>query len=281
MSSAYSWDVYAESLTYLGYGYPLWCPDTWNNGKPWDLNVGDVGWLRNGQFCPLLRTTATDAAQQPFRTLPEGHSPLVMARGALSEYPERFSRPTIFHSNTINTSMVMGEVSVSPADFGIGGSFSFKSVEGKGALLMLSPRAEETIFQSATTVVNYMRANHKKWEDFANDPHGLGLNLEPEDIIFVTGMIKTVDWGITTFTSMQREVEASISCTLGGVGSASISAHVTNRSATNLYPKAGPSSSWGPSAASSQSPPKADQCIFLHYYKLKRRAILGMPPRFE
>ncbi len=109
---------------------------------------------------------------------------------------------------------------------------------------MLSPKGEETVIQSAGLIKNYLRANHKKWEDFANDSDGLGLDLKPEEIIFVTGVTKTVDWGVVAFLSNQHEVEGSVSCNFGGVGSANISLRVTNDSAASLWNRAGPPASW-------------------------------------
>ena len=43
-----AWDVYAEQLFPLGYGYPLWSP-----GK---VLLGDVGYLTEGQFHTLFNT---------------------------------------------------------------------------------------------------------------------------------------------------------------------------------------------------------------------------------
>ncbi|KAL1943341.1 hypothetical protein VTO73DRAFT_4416 [Trametes versicolor] len=127
----------------------------------------------------------------------------------------------------------------------MGGSVGFKCAEDKGALLMLRPKGEEKICQSAGLIKNYLRANHKKWEDFANDTDGLGLDLKAEDIIFVAGVTKTADWGVTAFMSSQNEVEGSISCNLSGIGAASINVRVTNDSAASLWKRAGPPPSWG------------------------------------
>ncbi|EIW56379.1 uncharacterized protein TRAVEDRAFT_85565, partial [Trametes versicolor FP-101664 SS1] len=225
-------DVYAESLTYLGYGYPLWCPDTWNQLRPWDIEIGDVGWLRKGQFCPLIRTTTSRATQQPYGTLPAGHVPFDISRAALGGNPDRIMQ-SMLHSRRIQMIEVSAGLSASL-------SVGFKCAEDKGALLMLRPKGEEKICQSAGLIKNYLRANHKKWEDFANDADGLGLDLKAEDIIFVAGVTKTVDWGVTAFVSSQNEVEGSISCNLSGIGAASINVRVTNDSAASLWKRAGP-----------------------------------------
>ncbi len=46
------WDIYAEQLFSLGYGYPLWIPEP----NQHEVDIGDVGWIQDGEFCTLLNT---------------------------------------------------------------------------------------------------------------------------------------------------------------------------------------------------------------------------------
>ena len=46
------WDVYAEQLFPKGYGHPLWIPEPTER----EVLLGDVGWIKKGQFCPLFNT---------------------------------------------------------------------------------------------------------------------------------------------------------------------------------------------------------------------------------
>lgn len=328
------------------------------------MEIGDVGWLRDGQFRPLIRTTTTDEAQQPYRKVPPGFVPFDTAGAGIGGNPDKIMQ-RVLHSRKIKATSisaglsasapkcvnihldlvsVINDICVSPAQLDVGGSIAFKCTEDRAGLLVLNPRGEETVIDSAGLVINYLRANHTKWIEFANDPNGLGLGLKMEDVIFVSGVIKTANWGVAAFLSGQHETSGSLSCSFGGVGSASISLSFTNVSTGGHWERAGPSASWralscrstatsissavpspellSPTGASLQSadtsssgspadsdsrrslsaihsfergaspanpassllpspPPRADQCIFFHYYKLKRRGILMIPPQFE
>lgn len=59
------WDIYAEQLISLGYGHPLWIPEP--NER--EVEIGDVGWLKEGEFRPLFNTMK-----------PENH-PVNLAKG--------------------------------------------------------------------------------------------------------------------------------------------------------------------------------------------------------
>ena len=48
------WDVYAQQLLPLGYGFPLWRPGSKDNGR--EVLIGDVGWIKNGQFRAFFNT---------------------------------------------------------------------------------------------------------------------------------------------------------------------------------------------------------------------------------
>ena len=47
-------DIYAEQLFPLGHGHPLWIPEPNNNGR--EIDIGDVGWLKDGDFRSLFNS---------------------------------------------------------------------------------------------------------------------------------------------------------------------------------------------------------------------------------
>lgn len=51
-----AWDIYAEQLFPKGYGHPLWIPEP--TERP--LRIGDVGWMKDGQFRPLFNFMAPE-----------------------------------------------------------------------------------------------------------------------------------------------------------------------------------------------------------------------------
>lgn len=46
------WDIYAEQLFPIGYGHPLWIPEP--NER--EVQIGDVGWLKEGEFRALFNS---------------------------------------------------------------------------------------------------------------------------------------------------------------------------------------------------------------------------------
>ena len=50
--NTYPWDIYAEQLLPVGYGHPLWLPEP--NSR--EIELGDVGWLKEGGFHPLFNS---------------------------------------------------------------------------------------------------------------------------------------------------------------------------------------------------------------------------------
>ena len=46
------WDIYAEQLFPVGYGHPLWIPEP--NER--EVQIGDVGWLKEGEFRALFNS---------------------------------------------------------------------------------------------------------------------------------------------------------------------------------------------------------------------------------
>lgn len=218
-----------------------------------------------------------------------------------------------------------------------GGNVKFQCTQDKGALLLLSPRGEETFIESKRHIVTYMREHLDSWEDLANSV--LGLELLREDIFFVCGVTKTSRWGVAAFSGTQRNAQGTVSCDFGALGSASMNISVAQTSLPGSWYRSGPPrargsptlnfapspaavpympygasptqpafgagsstsvSSYGTAVAPSTAsfpaygtqtippgmtvpsvpqaaygvPEKADQCIFFHYYKAKRRFFL-------
>lgn len=202
-----------------------------------------------------------------------------------------------------------------------GGIIKFQCAEDKGALLLLSPRGDETLIQSRGNIVTYMREHLDNWEQLANNT--LGLDLEREDIFFVFGVTKTSRWGVAAFSGTQRNAQGTVSCDFGALGCASMNINIAQTSLPSSWYRSGPPRAresptesfpstpttpyvshtaspkqhpfgTGPSKpllstpthdarsttamavptvpqVAPGAPDKADQCIFFHYFKAKRR----------
>ncbi|CDO76417.1 hypothetical protein BN946_scf184925.g4 [Trametes cinnabarina] len=327
MSAFYAWDVYASSLTPLGKGYPLWVPDP--DTPEWEVEVGDVGYLRDGSFKHLLRATNAEGQPQPHGMVPGDYVQFYHPNVVVTGPRESITQP-VLHSRTIKKLEVSGGASVNVPTIPAapGANIKFTCTEDKGALLLLSPKGEDTSIESRRHIVTHLRENVEKWERMANDV--LGLDLKQDDIYFVCGVTKTSRWAVAAFHGSQRNAQGSITCDLTALASANFSMSISNLDLPNCMYRAGPPKARSNSHSSSHSVPvplsdfmsssmgsstslasyatapelsrpstsgyhfpstlavppsgvvadKADQCVFFHYYKMKKRYWF-LPTRIE
>lgn len=123
-----------------------------------------------------------------------------------------------------------------------------------------------------------MLQNLEHWYLFATDR--LGIDLRESDLLFVYGHIKTTVWAEAAFTSSSTDSELSISTSVPTLGASGIfSVELSNRQIPTIFHRWGP-----PGRVTSERELDAlitlpspsvedafDQCIFLNYFKMKRR----------
>ena len=118
----------------------------------------------------------------------------------------------------------------------------------------------------------------------------MGLGLRDEEIIFVSGTTKTNRWAVTAFRGECQTIEGSFTANLGSLAEASVSISVSNETLPARYYRAGPSRHTcsatilpnNPPNGEGSSPPslppeQRDQCIFMNYYRMKRRFWKPLP----
>ncbi|KAI0651035.1 WD40-repeat-containing domain protein [Trametes meyenii] len=239
MAATEAWDVYAQSLMHLGHGYPLWVPDCDTNSKGLGVEVGDVGWIRQGAFRHLLRCRATSMEQQPFNCLPHDYEafnpPNVVIDSNQNKIVQR-----VLASKTVKVADVSAAVSVNVPTTPVapGASIKFTCADTAGAVLLLYPRGEETFYESRRHIITYMRANVDKWVELANGP--LGMDLKKEDLRFVCGVTKTAQWAVAAFNGSRRDAEGSISCDLGPFVSVDARFNISTVADSTTWYNAGP-----------------------------------------
>lgn len=115
------WDIYAQELFHHRHGYPLWAPNPAR--AQWDVEIADVGWLNEGTFLHLFRTTLPGGAEhQPHELLPEDYVPFVPRESTLFRSPESITQPVLY-SRTIKDVSVSGGASMNAyAKLGTGSS---------------------------------------------------------------------------------------------------------------------------------------------------------------
>ncbi|KAI0696228.1 WD40-repeat-containing domain protein [Cerioporus squamosus] len=276
----HAWDVYAQQLFHHGYGFPLWLPDPDPTASP--VQIGDVGWMKNGGFLQLFNARNSEDEQPVRYGVPDGYEPFNPPNLIITGPKERILQPLLY-GRTVREVDVSGRASAgAPAPVpaaSAGGSFSFQCGADAGAFLMFSPKCYSEDIESKRHIVNYVRENFPHWVDFADK---FGLELKQEDLFFVSGTTKTEQWA---YKKKQGMVTADFSSAVG----LNLSVSISNQSLPQSYYGTGPrrrarssptpaiaGASASPDESSSQEP--IDQCIFMHYYKMKRRMIWKSVP---
>ena len=119
-----------------------------------------------------------------------------------------------------------------------------------------------------------MSTHVTSWYQFTT--RRLGIDLEEQDLIFISGFTKTSIWAEVAFHNSQSNGELVVS---GGCLAPLISGEL--RVSTSQCVDAAVSSRIGPATritgsdtdATTTDPPKSDQCIYLNYHKAKRRKL--------
>lgn len=200
---------------------------------------------------------------------------------------------TVFSRNIrtrqADANAVLGPSGVGPILAGTG--WKFQTTSDNAAFVRLKPPGVQEAIRSKTHVVKYMRSHFDSWLEFANSTNSWGIGLRPEDLIFVCGTLKTTEWAVAAFQGdTVRDQEGFVSGQLGSLGSAGFSLRLSDHVFPRAHYRFGPhpptttageedrlldSGDDSPTTIS----PNRNQCLFIHYYKMKRRLLCDLPVR--
>ena len=152
------------------------------------------------------------------------------------------------------------------------GTLRFKCADDQGAMLVLKHEAVRESLHPSKDLTRYIVRNHESWCRFAQDV--FRLDIKPHDIIFVSGCVKTAEWALAAATHRARECELMFGGEFAPSAKAAFSFGVSQESAASMEHRSGPERTLEDST-DEDGLPKRDQCVFLHYYKFKRRRILA------
>lgn len=126
--------------------------------------------------------------------------------------------------------------------------------------------------------MNYIREHHAHWVDFVSK---FGLDVREEDILFISGTTMTSKWAVAAFHGQYRKKQGMIRADLSSYAALDLSVSISDESLPQGYHSSGPRRRGALNASAGTQPDQeslnvdeADQCIFLHYYKMKRRVWL-------
>ncbi|KAI8996221.1 hypothetical protein BD414DRAFT_533935 [Trametes punicea] len=290
------WKIYAEQLAHVGFGYPLWVPDPSPGSSP--IEIGDVGWVRRGEFIPLFNAFRAASDRQPFKAVPAGYEQLDRSQLVIRG-PRETIRQEILHSRNIQQLDVSGGVAAGgplSLQASAGLDFRFQCRDDVGALLKLNPpSAKSCEILSEAHIAQYVHRNLDSWLDFANGK--LGIGLKERDIRFVCGTTMAVRWTVAAFHGSYRNKKGMLSGALGVIpGSAHVAVAISDRCLPPKFYRVGPPERLGltvgdatvlADSAKAAFPRKKkgkaketsqiatevhDQCIFI--YSFKRKTLL-------
>jgi len=267
-------EVYAQQLFKLALGYPLWDPEP-TNGQG-EVLIGDVGYLGQGGFYRLFNATreAEDSIQiavpPDFKKFQLGSIPITSANDVVDKGP-LFSKTV----RRLEAAGGAGSQSVNAA-------FQCECTGKQGALAILDTPGKRELVQQTRRMAKYMKDNIETWHRWAisND---VGLDVAIEDILFVRGWIKTSCWAVVAFCDDSRHTKLTFSGDLGLPVSNvfGIETQVETTTPTCLlqigpqrFRRANATAPLVPNQpAHVQEQYPSDQCMFLHYFKLKKRLL--------
>jgi len=276
--------VYAEQLFRRGKGYPLWEPEPRDSGE---VTIGDVGYIHRGAFYRMFNASR-DPQDELNQTLGVPDEFEKFAIGTL--VPQR-SAGAIGAGPLASKTLKRIELKADASVHGIGASCEFECTDDQAAILVLKAPADREELHQTRRMKNYMFKHIQNWHTFATDQ--LGLELEQDEILFVRGWVKTASWEVTAFTHQGRSGKVHFNGNLGSAvpASASFSLKVIHQNSAAYEHRAGPDhrhsahveqTSTGKRRGrnrNEQHPAPLEsplnQCVFLHYFKLRRRLFFG------
>ncbi|KAI0937984.1 hypothetical protein AcV7_003303 [Taiwanofungus camphoratus] len=300
MATAHAHDVYAEQLFKRGEGYPLWAPEATEDGE---VLIGDVGYVRRGAFYRMFNAMREgDDEINKTWGVPDGFKEFTSQNFGKRRQEAAIDAGALCSKSvrkiSVDASLSM-YVAVSPGlhqqchlialrslRHGGGAGFHFECTDDQGAILVLKDSATREEMHPSRKMKNYMFKNIQSWHSFAVDK--LDVEIELEGIMFVRGWVKTTEWAVAAVLHEGRSAKVSFNGDFGLPAEASfefsasqeVSASYAHRSGPPRKKKEKGEKSKAKKNSLDAEPYKADQCVFLHYYKLKKRRFFG-PKRLE
>ncbi|EMD31093.1 hypothetical protein CERSUDRAFT_120141 [Gelatoporia subvermispora B] len=278
----HAYAVYADQLYSLGHGMPLWLPEpTQQEGElpeP-EVQIGDVGYLHKGGFFRLFNISRPLGDPLNRRGCPGGPSYQSFQLNTTATYDLPNAIPP---GSLYSRSMKEISVGAGAAVPAAGGAFQYQYSGGQGAIIVLQDSAKSKELHESRRLVNHIRQNFEHWYQFVTEE--LDRDLQREELIVVRGWVKTTHWAVAAFAegghsgsltfNTNFAIPASVSLNINV--SANVAVCKQHRISTNHREQ---STQTLPMLTGSESSLhsleggeiSANQCIFLHYYKVKLR----------
>ncbi|KAH9970598.1 hypothetical protein BGW80DRAFT_1461197 [Lactifluus volemus] len=250
------------AIKYPAYGHALWDPSPCREGLDSAVQVGDVGFTRDGRFIRLFNVLLPrDHPSHENFGVPEYHEPLKL-KMSNHKYSSRLS-PNNFCSRAVKPDR--DEISAAEP----GPAVTFTCSQKQGAILSLPVPAHREETYARGDFAKCITKHIDVWFAFARDL-GLGVT-RMEDIILVTGRDLARSWTNVVFCENQGEEQVSF----GVQVTVTDTSDVTVRWQVSLEDVRGATVNNGPSGKNLPE----DQSIFVRGFRVTR--FLKIIPRLR
>ena len=167
-----------------------------------------------------------------------------------------------------------------------GAHFSFELTGNRGAALVTKYPAyrEDSLLESAFE--KYTKRHYESWVAFARHKQ-YGNNIQP---VLVSGVDMTRDFAMVAYSFEGTSLESDFTIAVPALASASASVWGTWRTRCSPHTNCGPQICSPPpperaigfpsqSADASRVPEEFNQCVFIRYYTMRSRKLMGLFPK--
>lgn len=256
--------IYAKQLLSRGYGLPLWRPEPTKFGE---VHMGDVGFVEDGHFYRLFNVTRSRDHPLNKWGVPDDFVMLKVDEDLHHHTEEQYLPPGPICTTSTTWDKVEVEAVGTAPQAGIGLSYKFTCKGDRGAIAVLRDDAKQERYVRSRACRDYICAHHASWEAFARR---LGWYVHASELVLVYGCVKTSSWALAAYASRENEHEMGFSLTAGSFVSMRAGVEARDHVRMSMEQRSGPQR---PDDADSSTPAAKDQCLFISYYKIKRRGM--------
>ncbi|PIL36332.1 transporter [Ganoderma sinense ZZ0214-1] len=291
------YNIYAKQLLAMRQGYPLWHPEI-ERERGLEIKVGDVGYLHEGAFIRIFNATLPgDHEDHEMFGVPHDHKPFKVNKFLRREQAGVIESHLC--SRSVSSFGLEGSAAIPTTPVGAG--MKFQCSDEQGAFVFMNVPAEKKQMLPSLKLIPFIRTNVDRWHEHVQSQ--LDLEIARDQIIFVSGVTKTEDWGLGAFVSHAKGGEVAFAAQVPFFQGTFSVQHQVARTG-NIQHRArplplplpgdrdagsirsarpsieggregasmeGPSSPGRASTASLAGQVKRDQTLFFHYYKMKAR----------
>ena len=243
------YDIFREELAirYPAYGHALWNPSP--GGRYNAVEIGDVGFIREGYFHRLFNVLLPEDHQSHQDGVPQHHEPLILRTSSPTNtgtlQPNNLRSHGVKDNSEVHQRGALGYrvpssyidfLSLTPHRPDEAAEFSFSCSRRRGAILSLPLPATSKDATARAAFAKCIVKHIDYWYAFARERD---LGISREDIILVTGCHLARSWANIAF--QESEEEEHVSFGVHATGNSEVNWRFTPEGAGGTPYKLGPS----------------------------------------